>query len=307
MKTQSPDTSAEAEAVQIALLRQASPARRVRMVVDLNRMVWSLALNGLRKMHPELAAAEIRLLLAERLLGDTLARQVYTDPSLGYVRSEDRRMDDDSLAALLRVIEQLDALGIPYLLGGSLASSIHGLPRTTIDADLVAEIPETAVQTLVERLSPFYYINADAVHEAIRNRRSFNLIHLASMFKIDVFLPRRRAFEQSQMARRHAEILREDPERTALVATPEDTILANWSGTARVARSLTASGTICSACSKCRAPHWICSTSGHGPPTWACRICWSVLSMMPAWPDTYRSHCCRPDRKNTGWRRAAPS
>lgn len=226
MKTQSPDTSAEAEAVQIALLRQASPARRVRMVVDLNRMVWSLALNGLRKMHPELAAAEIRLLLAERLLGDTLARQVYTDPSLGYVRSEDRRMDDDSLAALLRVIEQLDALGIPYLLGGSLASSIHGLPRTTIDADLVAEIPETAVQTLVERLSPFYYINADAVHEAIRNRRSFNLIHLASMFKIDVFLPRRRAFEQSQMARRHAEILREDPERTALVATPEDTILA---------------------------------------------------------------------------------
>jgi len=64
------------------------------------------------------------------------------------------------------------------------------------------------------------------VREAIRDRRGFNLIHLASMFKIDVFLPKRRAFERSQMARRSIELLSDDTERTAFVATPEDTILA---------------------------------------------------------------------------------
>ncbi len=226
MKTQSADTSPEAEAVQVALLRKASPARRLRMVLSLNRTVRSLALHGVRKRHPGLSAAEIRLLLAERLLGDSLAHQVYAGDTSGAVQNEDRWMDEDAIAALLPVIEQLDVLGIPYLLGGSLASSIHGMPRTTIDADLVAEIPASAVQTLVERLQPFYYLNPDALYEAIRHRRSFNLIHLASAFKIDVFVPKRRAFEQSQMARRRAEVLREDPERTALVATPEDTILA---------------------------------------------------------------------------------
>ena len=94
-------------------------------------------------------------------------------------------------AALQDLIPIFERLGIAYQIGGSVASLAHGIARTTLDIDMVADIRLEHIAPLVEQAAPLFYIDADEITEAINNIRSFNLIHLASMFKVDVFVPGR--------------------------------------------------------------------------------------------------------------------
>lgn len=100
----------------------------------------------------------------------------------------------DLLAALQPIVEALETLGVRHMLGGSLASSVHGVPRTSIDGDLVADLEPQHVAPLLQRLAGGYYVDEGRVRAAIDARRSFNMIHLQTMFKIDVFVPKRRPF-----------------------------------------------------------------------------------------------------------------
>lgn len=135
-------------------------------------------------------------------------------------------MDNEALTVTLDVINVLEELNVPYLIGGSLASTLHGFSRTTLDSDLVADIRPEHVPILVQQLGASYYLSDSAIYDAIRHRSSFNLIHLATMFKVDIFLPKPRQFDRDQMRQRRKYIVATDPERTAYVASPEDTILA---------------------------------------------------------------------------------
>lgn len=135
-------------------------------------------------------------------------------------------MYDNALTVTLDVIATLEQLQIPYLVGGSMASALHGFSRTTLDSDLVADVRPEHVPTLVQQLGVRYYISDSAIYDAIRHRSSFNLIHLATMFKVDIFLPKARQFDRDQMRQRRQYIVATEPERTAYVASPEDTILA---------------------------------------------------------------------------------
>ena len=135
-------------------------------------------------------------------------------------------MDNEALTVTLDVINVLEQLKVPYLIGGSLASTLHGFSRTTLDSDLVADIRPEHVPMLVQQLGASYYISDTAMYDAIRHRSSFNLIHLTTMFKVDIFLPKARQFDRDQMRQRRQYVVATDPERTAYVASPEDTILA---------------------------------------------------------------------------------
>lgn len=135
-------------------------------------------------------------------------------------------MENEALTVTLEVITALEQLKIPYLIGGSMASTLHGFSRTTLDSDLVADIRPEHVAILVQQLGDRYYIADSAIYDAIRHRSSFNLIHLATMFKVDIFLPKARQFDREQMRNRRQYVLATEPERTAYVASPEDTILA---------------------------------------------------------------------------------
>ena len=135
-------------------------------------------------------------------------------------------MENEALSVTLEVITVLDQLQIPYLIGGSLASTLHGFSRTTQDCDLVADIRVEQVPSLVHRLGDRYYLAESAMYDAIRDRSSFNLIHLATMFKVDIFLPKARKFDRNQMRNRRQYVVATEPERTAYIASPEDTILA---------------------------------------------------------------------------------
>src|SRR2546428_11942079 len=105
------------------------------------------------------------------------------------------------LAAITPMVEAFEQLDINYHIGGSVASSVHGIIRATIDADLVAELRLEHVRPLVKQLEADYYIDEDAVKDAVRRRSSFNAIYLDTMLKVDVFIPKTRLFDQEELHR----------------------------------------------------------------------------------------------------------
>ena len=130
----------------------------------------------------------------------------------------------DILAAITPIVEALEELGIPYHIGGSVASSLYGLPRLTIDADLVADIRMEHVRPLVRQLETDYYIDEDMIRDAIRRQSSFNVIHQDTILKVDIFIPKSRLFDQEELYRVQQEVLLEGT-RPFNVASPEGTIL----------------------------------------------------------------------------------
>ena len=132
----------------------------------------------------------------------------------------------EPLAVTMTVIDALDALGVPYAIGGSLASALHGVARATMDADLVAGLSLDQVEPLARTLGDAFYADVETMRYAVRHHGSFNLIHLETTFKVDIFVAKPRPFDRSQLARRQRHLVSEDPECHAYVATAEDTALA---------------------------------------------------------------------------------
>ena len=132
----------------------------------------------------------------------------------------------EPILVVARVAQAFDALGVSYVVGGSLASSVYGIPRATQDVDLVADLKEPDAERLVQLLSTDFYIDADMIREAIGRRASFNVIHLATMFKADVFVLKRDAWSREEMSRAREERLDgPDGPVTIRFASPEDTLL----------------------------------------------------------------------------------
>jgi len=91
----------------------------------------------------------------------------------------------EPLAVTREVVGALDACGVDYLVGGSLASSLHGIPRATFDVDLVVQLDRGSVDPLVARLQGSFYVDPDSARDAVRRHASFNVIHLGTMVKLD--------------------------------------------------------------------------------------------------------------------------
>jgi hypothetical protein len=132
----------------------------------------------------------------------------------------------EQIAVTMIVVDALEDLSVPYAIGGSFASALHGVMRATMDVDLVADLQQEDVAPFVQALGDAFYADAEMMRGAINQHRSFNLIHLDTMFKVDVFVARPRDFDRAQLARRELYLLSEEPERWAYVASAEDTILA---------------------------------------------------------------------------------
>jgi hypothetical protein len=126
-----------------------------------------------------------------------------------------------ALTLLVDVFEELD---IPYHIGGSVASSVFGDPRSTLDIDVVANIQTGHVPLLVRLLEPDYYIDADMIRDAIRRRSSFNIIYLDTMLKIDIFIPQVHPFAQQERRRTQLATI-EEGTRPFYLSSPEDVIL----------------------------------------------------------------------------------
>lgn len=136
-------------------------------------------------------------------------------------------IDSQTLEVTLKVTRVLDELDVVYVIGGSVASSIHGQVRTTMDVDLVADIMREQVPAIIAGLSDEFYVpDHESMQQVIQHKTSFNVIHLGSMFKVDIFLPQGRPFDQQQLNRRVMEPARTDRDEHIFVQSPEDVILA---------------------------------------------------------------------------------
>ncbi len=135
-------------------------------------------------------------------------------------------MPNEAAQIILRVTQTLERLGIPYAVGGSLASSLHGVMRSTLDVDIVADMQVTHISSLMAELSPEFYADEAVMMEAVERHNSFNLIHYETAFKVDIFICKARAFDQMQLKRRQASVITINPEASIYVISPEDVVLA---------------------------------------------------------------------------------
>jgi hypothetical protein len=123
------------------------------------------------------------------------------------------------------VIRALERLGVRYYVCGSLASSVHGDPRSTNDADIVADLRPAHAAPLVAELAGNYVIDEETVLEAIARGRSFNLIDVHELCKIDVFCATGQPHEEASFVRKsHSELQPGDPFSGVDFASAEDTV-----------------------------------------------------------------------------------
>jgi len=136
-------------------------------------------------------------------------------------------MKSEISKAIEQFIITLERLNIPYYIGGSIASSVYGIAQATIDVDLVSELRQEHVKLLVQGLKTDYFIDEEMIYDAIRNKSSFNLIHLATMLKIDIFISAGRQFDRKSFERRRKDSISDEPGSVQIfLCSAEDTILS---------------------------------------------------------------------------------
>ena len=133
-------------------------------------------------------------------------------------------MTDDLIEVTLAVAAVLDRCGIGYTVGGSLASSLSGEPRASLDADVVVRIRPDQIDGLVILLGDEFYADPDAIRRAIDTGSSTNLVHRPSGIKVDLF-PAASFLDHQQLLRRQLVKVASDPDRSLYVHSPEDILL----------------------------------------------------------------------------------
>ena len=108
----------------------------------------------------------------------------------------------DPLTIAAVIAEVLERLGIPYVIGGSVAASVIAEPRTTLDLDVMIDAGADKVRQLVKELASDFYVDEEDALEAVRHLRSFNAIHFHSAMKVDFFIAE--PLGREQIARREA-------------------------------------------------------------------------------------------------------
>jgi len=133
----------------------------------------------------------------------------------------------DFRTILSSVISALEGLKIPYFLGGSVASSAMGLPRATLDIDIVADIPAVQAPRLADAFGAAFYVDRDQIAAAIERRSSFNIIHSGTAHKVDIFILKDRDYDREALSRRRQVLLFEgEGSLGCYLASPEDIILS---------------------------------------------------------------------------------
>jgi hypothetical protein len=130
--------------------------------------------------------------------------------------------EQDPVAIALDVGARLNDLDIAWVIGGSIASSVHGEPRATQDVDIVAALRAHHVKQFAKALARDYYVDAEAMRAAVKESGTFNAIHFASAIKADFFVAGDDAFEAERLTIR---LRVETPGGVLYVDTAEHTIL----------------------------------------------------------------------------------
>jgi hypothetical protein len=212
------DTSPDVERRMYEAYRRMSPARKLKLVADAYVSARQLHAAGHRLRNPGASPADVNRAWALITLG----------PGPWIDRMQFATMDHpvEHIRPVKYAISVLDDLNIRYAIGGSFASSVHGAPRHTQDADIVVE-PFPGRERLFALRFPTdeYYADEQMIRDAVARRASFNILHLFTSFKIDVFVQKDRAFDRELLARRIKAPVFGESEGEFGVITAEDTVL----------------------------------------------------------------------------------
>lgn len=127
-----------------------------------------------------------------------------------------------------RVLSALERCGISFMITGSLAGNLHGIPRATQDANVVIEANRPQIERFIADLGTDFYASLDAALDAVSRKEMFNVIHLETGFKIDLIARKSRAFSHEEFSRRRPANV---SGQARWFASPEDVILSKleWS------------------------------------------------------------------------------
>ena len=130
----------------------------------------------------------------------------------------------ETLKPIIKIFEEI---GISYYIGGSVASSVYGIARTTMDIDLVSNLNQNHISLLSQKLKHIYFIDENMILDALKTGSSFNLIHLETMLKIDVFILRDREYNKKAFERRRIDSISDEPDSIQVyLCSAEDSILS---------------------------------------------------------------------------------
>lgn len=194
MRTQSIDTSPDVEQILIAAIRQASIPKRFQLIQSLSQTMAFSSIQAWQKQHPGKTEQEAIAHYVSCMYGASLAtcvRQALWQQEQWHFQSV------DLLAIALPALRILDEMGISCYLGGSIASSLHGMQQFAQDIDLVIALQGQDLSALIEQLKPHYVIDTQIARRAIQEHASFSFIHLASLKKVDIIIPHADVFGHS--------------------------------------------------------------------------------------------------------------
>lgn len=217
-KPQAEDTSIDADILLFEKLRQFSSVEKTQRVKTFNQSVRKMALFSLKRTFPNSSQPKlIQTYVNQKLLSFDLPKLTDT--------VKDKAMILDPISLAQKISHLLNDLEIPYMVGGSVASSLWGEERSTQDLDLVIDLETVKVPALVAAMSAEFYLNEGTVIEAIHCQSSFNAIHLLSAEKVDFFVLPKDEFSYSKFSRRQPYQVADDPKIELYLYSPEDIVL----------------------------------------------------------------------------------
>ncbi|MEG4997709.1 hypothetical protein [Microcoleus sp. B4-D4] len=229
-KPQSIDTSIEVDVLMFQLLRQLTPQQKVQRTCAFNQSVRKMAISGIKNQYPNATEAKVRQEFIKRCLGAEWIKALSNSKDWGEL------VIADPIELAQKIADILLPLNIPYVVGGSVASSLLGENRSTQDLDLVIDLEARTAQRLIDAMSGEFYISDSAVNEAIAKSRtapresSFNVIYLPSMEKADIFvMSSDDHFSTSVMSRRQLYPISGLTEEGIYIYSPEDIVLQKLS------------------------------------------------------------------------------
>jgi hypothetical protein len=178
----------------VELIRNSPMSRRFRLVQSLTHSTFWAPVQTWRERQREASEQEAAVHVLSCFYGPGLAQRMQA----ALERCEGWHLQPiDLLAVMLPARRTLEDLCVPYYLGGSIASSLHGLQQLAQDIDLVVDLDEQTFPSLCAALGQHYLFDEDEAQEAVREHRAFPLIHLDTLMKVDVIYPKRDAFATS--------------------------------------------------------------------------------------------------------------
>jgi len=221
-KTQSEDTSIDAELMQFSRSRQFTASQKLAVLQRIIRRGIKLVCWGIHQQCPNGDNLTFKQLYVRKRWGELF--QTYTDNNL--LGERGKLMIEDPIAIAYKIIDKLNLLNIPYYIGGSVASSLQGEARFTEDIDLIIYLESSQIEPFIQTFGADFYVSDVAVKDAISGRTgSFNLIDFESLEKADIFISKTDDFSASKMNRRQLYVPEDNPDKAFYLSTPEDTIL----------------------------------------------------------------------------------